>query len=263
MLVIDCAYPLTNYPTSWKGTTILGGSFYIGGNTPHVWTLDEVAELKKHYRFLLPIFTRSDPQNANASADFNKALEQLRYYGVPSGRGYLMQLDYEAAVDSSYELAFDAMLLKNGYRLELYGQSSTVTANKIPSGGYDIARWTNQDYAPTSTADQFADVGEYDLNDFRNDAPLWDTQYVAPKPPVPPVAPPIPQEDPMSLKDATIVRLSDSKDVYLLDLPSRMLWHITTIASLEGYIALGCVQHTMDSAELGNIQKAITAADAA
>lgn len=183
MLIGDSAYPPSTYPTTWKTQSIVGWGFYIGGNTPHVWTVAEVAELKKHYRYLLPIYTRSDPQSASPSADALAAIKQLQLLGVPEGT--LVQLDYETAVDSSYEQAFGTTLATAGYILELYGSKSTVVQNAVPAGGYDEADWTGTDTPPVSTADQFANFPTYDLNDFRSDAKLWDTRPVAPPNPVP------------------------------------------------------------------------------
>lgn len=188
MLVGDSAGPLTAYPTSWSGKPIVGWGFYLGGDTPHPWTDAEVAELKRHYRYLLPIYTRSDPQGtAEAAADAAAALARMRGLGQP--RGTLVQLDYETAVAAAYEQNFDAAVVAAGYRTELYGSATTVVRNPRPSGGYDEADWTGADGAPGSTAVQFADEGGFDLNDFADDAPLWDTR--------PPAAPPEPQEVPV------------------------------------------------------------------
>jgi len=175
LIIGDSAYALSEYPTEWNGLPIVGWGFYIGGNTPHVWTAAEVALLKAapHIRYLIPIFTRSVPGDAaQGQSDAAWALEAMQQLGQP--KGTIVQLDYESAVDAAYEVAFDATVRADGYLMELYGSASTVVKNPEPSGGYDEAAWTGRDYAPTSTGDQFTDTGPFDLNDFRTDAPLWD-----------------------------------------------------------------------------------------
>jgi hypothetical protein len=180
LIIGDSAYPLSSYPVSWNGLPVVGWGFYIGGNTPHVWASAEVAALKlaPNIRYLVPIFTRSNPGDAaEARVDAAAALARMQVLGQP--KGTVMQLDYETAVDASYAEAFDAAVQAGGYLMELYGSAATVVKNPRPSGGYDEAGWTGRDYAPTDTADQFVDVGPYDLNDFRSTAPLWDVRPAA------------------------------------------------------------------------------------
>lgn len=198
MLIADSAYPPKTYPPSWNGQPIVGWGFYIGGNTPHVWTAAEVAELKSRYRYLLPIYTCSNPANRDAVVDAHAAVTALQSFGL---RGCLVQLDYETAVDSAYESEFGAVLAAAGYVLELYGSATSVAKNLRPDGGYDEASWTGRDTPPTDTADQFVDVGAYDLNDFRPSAPLWDT--TAPTPAAPAAA--IEEETDMQQIDPTTV----------------------------------------------------------
>ena len=174
----DSAYPLATYPTTWNGLAVGGWGFYIGGNTPHTWSAAEVAALKTHYRYLLPIYTCSNPGSRNAAADAADAIAHLRALDIPVGTE--VQLDYETAVDSAYEQAFDKALRVAGYSLILYGSASTVVKNARPSAGYNEAGWTGKAYAPADAADQFVDTGAFDLNEFATDASLWDTRPPAP-----------------------------------------------------------------------------------
>lgn len=212
MLVADSAYPLTTYPATWNGQPIVGWGFYLGGNTPHVWTAGEVAELKRHYRFLLPIYTCSNPADRDPQIDGHEAVTALQALGVPRGP-LLVQLDYETAVDSAYEAEFGAVLAAAGYVLELYGSASTVAQNLRPDGGYDEAAWTGRDAPPADTADQFADVGLYDLNDFRPTAPLWDVTAT----PTNPAAPAAIEEDEMPQQ---IERTALHPDEYAYGVPA-------------------------------------------
>lgn len=173
----DSAYPLAagGYPSS-----VVGWGFYIGGDTPHVWSDAEVAALP--YRYRLPIYTRSDPSGtAQAQSDAGAAVAWARAHGQPAGT--LIQLDFESAVDASYVEAFDAVVTAAGFRTLLYGSQSTVLQNPRPSGGYNVADWDGVDDDPSWTAKQYEDTGSYDLNDFSPTAPLWDTQAAVAAPP--------------------------------------------------------------------------------
>jgi hypothetical protein len=174
IIVGDSAYPLTTYPTSWDGVAVGGYGFYIGGNTPHTWSEAEIATLKRRYRYLLPIYTCSNPGSRDVASDAADAIACLRELGVPAG--VALQLDYETAVGSAYEQAFDTALRGAGYKLLLYGSAATVTKNARPSDGYNEAAWTGHAYAPSDTADQFVDTGTFDLNEFGSATSLWDTR---------------------------------------------------------------------------------------
>lgn len=241
MLLGDSAYPLTSYPTAWGGQPVVGWGFYIGGDTPHIWSDEEIAALP--YRFWLPIYTRSDPAGRNGLEDAQGPIAWLRAHHAPSGS--LIQLDYETAVNSRYELDFDAAMRAAGYRMELYGSAATVVSNAVPSGGYDEAAWTGSDYTPASTADQFVDVGSFDLNDFRPTAPLWDTRPAPAPQPVP-----APQEE----TDMIIIRVKGEAPVY--GLSGGRFWHIVDEQSLQSYINAGIKQVTVSPAELAAIQAA-------
>jgi hypothetical protein len=177
MLVIDCAYPLKSYPTEFDGQPVTGGSFYIGGDTPHVWTAQEVAELKANYQFVLPIYTCSNPSSRSALLDAADAIGDLKAYGAP--KGILVMLDYETARFPMYTTVFASKLQEAGYTEILYGSGSTVTSNPRPSGGYDEAVWTGKlpVSLPTGAeAEQFTDAGSFDVNLFASSAPLWNTR---------------------------------------------------------------------------------------
>jgi hypothetical protein len=172
----DSAYPLAagSYPGS-----VQGWGFYIGGDTPHVWSDTEVAALP--YRYRLPIFTRSDPDSAaQAQSDAAAAVAWAKAHHQPAGT--LIQLDFETAVNAVYVTAFDAIIVAGGYKTVLYGSQSTVQQNPTPSGGFNIANWDGVDDDPNWTAKQYEDTGGYDLNDFSPAAPLWDTQAAAQAP---------------------------------------------------------------------------------
>lgn len=184
MLIGDSAYPPATYPTEVGGKPVVGWCVYIGGNTPHVWTEAEIAHLMAQpwCRYVLPVYVRSRPTGVDqAQRDAAAAIAWSKAHNQP--RGTLVMWDYETAVNSAYELAVDAALRAGDGDLEvLYGSKSTVVQNTAPSGGYDEADWTGADHAPASMAVQFLATAGYDMNDFRDSAPLWDLHPAPPAP---------------------------------------------------------------------------------
>jgi hypothetical protein len=236
--IADSAYPLAagSYPSS-----VVGWGFYIGGDTPHVWSDAEVAALP--YRYRLPIFTRSDPDGAaQAQSDAGAAVAWAKAHGQPAGT--LIQLDFETAVNAVYVTAFDAIIVAGGYKTVLYGSQSTVQQNPTPSGGFNIANWDGVDDDPGWTAKQYEDTGDYDLNDFSPSAPLWDMQAKA----APAVATTV-QED-----DMLIIYVEGTTSVFLLS--GGVLHGIQDPTSLAAYQAAGVAQvRSVTSAELTALQR--------
>jgi len=164
---IDNAFPLRNYPPAD------GFAFYIGGDTPHVWTNAEVAALP--YRYRLPIFVRSNPQQANANVDAANCLTALASHGAP--KGTLVALDFETAVDPAYVAEFCARVMAGGYRVILYGSENFVHRNNIPDGLYWSADWTKVNHIHSGDAGtQWISLQAYDESTFAATLPLWDTQ---------------------------------------------------------------------------------------
>ena len=236
--IADSAYPLTagSYPSS-----VQGWGFYIGGDTPHVWSDAEVAALP--YRYRLPIYTRDDPGSASAAADAGAAVAWSRAHGQPAGT--LIQLDFETAVDAAYVNAFDAVILAAGYKTVLYGSQAYVLQNPQPSGGYNVADWDGVDDDPSWTAKQYADTGAYDLNDFSPAAPLWDTQAIA-------------TSSEGDDDEMIVIYVEGTDTVY--GLSGSMLWGISDPTSLAAYQSAGVrvVQH-ITPAELAALQAAANA----
>jgi len=188
MIIGDSAYPPATYPTTVAAGKVEGWGFYIGGDTPHVWSDAEVAELKHHYTRLLPIYTRSAPQGpAQGTADGKAAVARAMALGVPHGSAIMF--DLETAVNAGYCDAAQYEIEQGGYVMIDYGSASTVTGNPRPAGGYDEADWTDTDPGPKDTGVQYENTPTDDLNDFRDDTPVWNIAATAPapKPPAPPV----------------------------------------------------------------------------
>ena len=151
--------------------------FYIGGDTPHVWSDAEIARQSARWR--LPIYVCDNPGQRNAAADAAAAIGWLRSHGVP--RGSALALDFETAVDGAYVTAFDNAVRSAGWTLLLYGSLSSVTQNPRPSAGYWTASWTGTPHLDAgAAATQYisdTQLGRpYDLSEVSDALVLWDTQ---------------------------------------------------------------------------------------
>jgi hypothetical protein len=171
----DAAYPPANPPE----TDVV--AFYGGGDTPHVWTLAQIAAQKARYR--LPIWVRSDPQQANAMADAGAFIAYLRSVGCPTG--VCTVLDLEEAIDAAYVNAFGFFMRSAGYRVLPYGSSGFLFSDPVVDG-YWVAKPGATSIPANCVGVQYledAGGGAYDLSWFLDTIPLWDTQ---PAPPLPP-----------------------------------------------------------------------------
>jgi hypothetical protein len=208
VLIGDSAYPPATYPTSFNGKPLSGWMVYIGGNTPHPWTDAEIEHLKSQpwCRYIVPVFTRSNPtaSGVSATADADEAIAWSRAHGQTPGTKILW--DGETAVASAYYTAVDQRLQSQaGLHEILYGSKATVVKNARPSGGYDEAAWTQTDYAPADEANQFGSWTAYDLGEFKVDE-LWDLRPTATPP-----APASPEDDDMAPAVDGIATLSWSE----------------------------------------------------
>jgi hypothetical protein len=206
---LDASTPPASYPTGFDGV-----AFYIGGDTPHVWTIDEINACP--YRYRLPIFVRSDPtaNNVTASGDVTSAVSYLTTIGAP--KGTLVAWDSETTVDPEYIQAVYLNLFQAGYTLIDYGSQSMVFGNENPDGYYWGADWTNTPHLVAGDVmTQYQSLSGWEdswaspTNAAGNALPYWDTK--APPPPVAPKStiPPGQWLDPddWAWQDATIVGL--------------------------------------------------------
>jgi peptidoglycan hydrolase-like protein with peptidoglycan-binding domain len=145
---------------------------YIGGDTPHVWSLADWNS--QHVRFRLPIFVRSNPAGASAAGDVGAALTQLRALGAPSG--ILVAWDMETAADAAYIKAVYNLITADGYKLIVYGSQSSVFGNDNPDGLYWGAEWTSvSGLKPGDAITQFVSFNSYDVDTAEATLPYWDT----------------------------------------------------------------------------------------
>jgi hypothetical protein len=169
----DSAYPLAS------PLPVDGVCFYIGGDTPHEWTAAEVAAQPARYR--LPIFVRSDPGSANATADVTAAVTRLHQLNAPAGT--LVAWDTETADDPLYINAVYRSLTGAGWKLIVYGTQSIVTKEENPDGLYWGADWTGSAHLHLGDVmTQYVSFSGYDESEAENGLPFWDTKNTTAKP---------------------------------------------------------------------------------
>jgi hypothetical protein len=141
----DASTPPQTLPTGYDAA-----AGYVGGDTPHVWTLAEWRNLGSLPK--LPIWVRSNPPTgatqaaAQGKADAFAALEQLYKIGCP--RGYTVALDLETAVSGALVNAFGSVMRWAGFYVWVYGSKSTVFGNP-GLDGYWVADYTGQPHFAT------------------------------------------------------------------------------------------------------------------
>ena len=131
--MFDAAFPpLKPYP----GCQGVAG--YLGGNTPHVWTLDEWLRFK-HLRQLgiwVADLAASAVTSGKAAADAARQLGWTPHAKTPRA----IVLDLEMAVDANWVNAYAGAVRQAGYWTWVYGSQSTVLENPARAG-YWIASW--------------------------------------------------------------------------------------------------------------------------
>jgi hypothetical protein len=122
---IDAAYPPDTAP---RWCEVVCG--YIGGNTPHVWTLDEWHRFS-HLR-QVPIWTcYGDPAGPETqAAEAARAARALGWAAYFRPHTRVIVGDCETMQDESFWTAFDAALYREGFLGVCYGSLSTVLANR-------------------------------------------------------------------------------------------------------------------------------------
>jgi len=131
--MFDAAYPpLEPYP----GCQGVAG--YLGGNTPHVWTLDEWLRFKdlRQLGIWVADLGASAADSGAAAAAAAKALGWRPHAETTRA----IVLDLETAVDPAWVNAYANAVEAAGYQTWVYGSESTVVQNP-PRAGYWIASW--------------------------------------------------------------------------------------------------------------------------
>lgn len=167
----DSSAPLTKYPV------VDGWGFYLGGDTPHVWSAGDFGSIPARIRYRLPIWTRSNPHPQIAAADATSFIAQLSAVKAP-GRTFVA-LDLESAETSAYVQTFGLLLNRAGYFILVYVNGSNVASTPRLNG-----IWLARPGAVTLVAgtvgtqyleNQTSGGGLYDLSWFTPAVPFWDT----------------------------------------------------------------------------------------
>lgn len=155
VMMCDASTEPGNLPSS-KYRVVAG---YIGGNTPHIWTVEEWHRFPR--RALLPIFVYT---GNGGQQDALAALQAIYRLGIP--RGSRIVYDMETRVDKVSVRAFYSVLSYFGYKVWVYGSKEFVFGNP-PCDGYWIADWTGQPHmvlGPYVRATQWTSGDLWDLS---------------------------------------------------------------------------------------------------
>lgn len=131
-------------------------AFYLGGQTPHVWTVEEVRAIPA--RWGVPIWVNVNP-DGDAAADADAFASQLARYGW--SRGVSVSLDTEDTVQEHYIPVFDDGVKARGYTLLHYESKEVQGVNPPTSGGKWTALWDDDPDLPAgSAAHQYASADQ-------------------------------------------------------------------------------------------------------
>lgn len=178
-------------------------AFYIGGDTPHVWTDAEIKAVPDRWR--LPIWVRSNPNGSTeGTSEGREVVKWLESHHVP--KGCTVALDLETAIDNGYVHAFNSELLSAGYETLAYGSTSTLFQNSRPSAGYWAAEPGSGNGLPAGlAAKQYEFDGGWDLSVVADSLVLWEPNAPIPVPNPVPVPTPIPAPIPVETQDTITI----------------------------------------------------------
>lgn len=226
---VDAAFP-SGIPSNMQFD---GVCFYIGGDTPHVWTTGELGARKERYR--LPIHTRSNPSQVDPTGDAQATLAELAPYRVP--KNTLVALDSETSIDPAWVKTYVNVVNRGGFKVIDYGSESFVHGNDNPDGYYWGADWTDVPHLdPGDQATQYVSFSGYDESLMESTLPFWDTKPG-----------PIGKPGPMAKGKVMLI-------VHIQGNPAAYLWngtnmsHITSVDNEAQFKAAGIqsVQVTAD-----------------
>jgi hypothetical protein len=167
----DSAFPTKAGP---KTDIVL---IYVGGDTPHPWTDDDIKSQPERYRF--PTWVRSNPAEHDGAAEAALFAAWLHSHKVP--QGVCVCLDLETAISNIYVQRFNSAMRAAGYKVVKYGSKGNIFKNPKTDGGTFVAD-PQSDKKPfmgttgDTVATQYAFDGAYDLSLVKDNiiVPLWD-----------------------------------------------------------------------------------------
>jgi hypothetical protein len=120
---------------------------YVGGNTPHVWSVAEWRRFEHLYQW--PIWVGAG--EANPQIHGHQAVDAVTSLGwtprLPFDRRRAILLDYETQVDAAWIDAFAHVIWAGGFETMVYGSQSTVVDNP-PKEGRWIALYNGDENIP-------------------------------------------------------------------------------------------------------------------
>ena len=160
----------SNLPDPQPTTPV--AAFYVGGDTPHAYTDQQVAAIRA--RYALPIWTGYDHTNDGA-AEAQKVVDWLRSHGWKPGT--LVAVDTEDLVIPVFLDEFNTVITHEGWLLLHYESKDADAGNPPTSGGKWSADWTGIPHLrPGDTATQYVPDkwlgAPYDLSLIKASAPL-------------------------------------------------------------------------------------------
>lgn len=161
--------------------------FYIGGNTPHIWTKLQVDAQPSPLR--LPIWVYGHASGASAGTlEASAVLDLMPVYGVP--KNMKVAVDMETMVDVDYINAFEHVLSRHGYGTAVYGSKDTITGNPLTNGGRWVADWTGTPHfsgvqgefaCQWQKGDGTGNSNPWDVSVVRSLSGIWNTEATEPQ----------------------------------------------------------------------------------
>jgi hypothetical protein len=178
-------------------------AFYAGGNTPHVWTKEQIARSSNAFRLPIwvydPLLITTDDAKKQAAA----YAAVLRDVGVPGGS--LCALDMETYVNGPFSQAFHEQVKDEGYQYVVY-ESESIAGNFVGDIGRWYAEWDGNPEItePGAWAKQYANAPNghpFDISSVRSFDNLWNIKETE-KPPAPAPVIETPAPDPVVVNPA-------------------------------------------------------------
>jgi hypothetical protein len=192
--MVDCSNPGQSNLTGQSAIPAVdvhlprGTAFYLGGDTPHVWTLAQFKAQTNPYRLPLWVANPNKLTAAQGAADGRAAAAAaLDVFKMPVHQALMIGLDMETWQSVAYSRAFRDAVVAAGYWYTPYGSWSSVRGNYVGTCGYFSADWTDAAHVdPDCWATQYASdtqLGKpFDLSAVASWAHVWNVSTPAPKP---------------------------------------------------------------------------------